>query len=218
MAYSSPHSNDHDHGNPYVIPFILILVFAFLEFFGGVWTRSLALLGDAWHMFSDVFALGLAMLAAHHTSKIESDKNSRVELIVSAINAALMLMVVVWIIYEAFDRFNNPEPVAGAYVMLIAFAGLVVNLIVAQRLHHQAHYHGGKDNLNHRAALLHVFGDILGSVAALASGAVIYFTGWLTVDPVLSIFISVLLFVVTLNLIKDIWCTHNKKLRNKRTK
>jgi cobalt-zinc-cadmium efflux system protein len=187
-------------------------VFAFFELFGGIWTRSLALLGDAWHMFSDVFALGLAMLAAHHINKAESDKNSRVELVVSAINATLMLMVVVWIVYEALQRFKNPEPVAGVYVMLIAFAGLVVNLIVAQRLHHQAHYHGGKDNLNHRAALLHVFGDILGSVAALASGAVIYFTGWLAVDPLLSIFISALLFLVTLNLIKDI-CHTYKKIR-----
>ncbi len=206
------HQQDHDHGNPYGIPFILILVFAFLEFFGGIWTQSLALLSDAWHMFSDVFALGLAMLAAHQANKAATkDRQSRIELVVSMINATLMLVVVVWIVYEAIARFESPQTVAGGPVILIAFMGLVVNLIVAQRLYHQAHSHGKKDNLNHRAALLHVFGDILGSVAALASGAVIYYTGWLAVDPLLSILISLLLLVVTLNLIKDIWHTVHQK-------
>jgi cobalt-zinc-cadmium efflux system protein len=89
--------------------------------------------------------------------------------------------------------------------MLIAFFGLVINLIVAQRLHHHAHHHGGKDNLNHRAALLHVMGDVLGSVAALMAGVVIYYTGWLAIDPLLSLVISVLLLLVTMSLIKDIW-------------
>ena len=190
------------------MPFLLILVFAIVEFFGGIWTQSLALLGDAWHMFSDVFALGLAMYAAYHAGKARREaKQSRVEIIVSAINAALMLFVVVWIVLEALDRLQHPQAVAGGYVMLIAFIGLVVNVVVAQRLHHQAHHHGGKDNLNHRAALLHVMGDILGSVAALVAGVVIYFTGWLAIDPLLSMVISILLLLVTASLIKDIWAS-----------
>lgn len=196
----------HTHGNPFFIPFVLILVFALVEFFGAIWTQSLALLGDAWHMFSDVLALGLAMYAAHHTSKARlQDKHSRAEMMVSAINAGLMLIVIVWIVMEALDRLQHPQPVAGGYVTLIAFLGLVVNLVVAQRLHHQAHHHGGQDNLNHRAALLHVMGDVLGSVAALTAGVVIYFTGWLGIDPLLSLVISLLLLLVTLSLIKDIW-------------
>ena len=86
------------------------------------------------------------------------------------------------------------------YVMLIAFAGLVVNIIVAKMLHSDhAHDH------NKRAAYLHVMGDLLGSVAALAAGIVIYFTGWLQIDPLLSIFISLLILIVTLNLIKEVW-------------
>jgi cobalt-zinc-cadmium efflux system protein len=83
----------------------------------------------------------------------------------------------------------------------------VVNVIVIQRLHHQSHHHGGKDNLNHRAALLHVLGDLLGSVAALLAGAVIYFTGWLAADPILSLFISALILGVTLKLANDIRLT-----------
>lgn len=197
---------DHSHGNPFFIPFLLILAYAVVEFLGGIWTQSLALLGDAWHMFSDVLALGLAMYASYHASKARLQaKHSRAEIMVSAINAALMLVVVVWIVLEALDRLQHPQNVAGGYVMLIAFFGLVVNLIVAQRLHHHAHHHGGNDNLNHRAALLHVMGDILGSVAALAAGVVIYFTGWLAIDPLLSMIISILLLLVTANLIKDIW-------------
>lgn len=188
------------------MPFLLILIFAIIEFSGGVWTRSLALLGDAWHMFSDVFALGLAMYASHRAAKARRQaKHSRAEIVASMLSAALMVLVVIWIVMEAFDRLQHPYVVAGGYVMLIAFFGLVINLIVAQRLHHHAHHHGGKDNLNHRAALLHVMGDLLGSVAALLAGVVIYYTGWLAIDPLLSLLISVLLLVVTMNLIKDIW-------------
>lgn len=206
------HNHDHDHGNPFLIPFVLILMFAFLEFFGGIWTKSLALLGDAWHMFSDVAALGVAMLAHYRVSKAHaSHQQSRAELMASIINVVLMLVVVAWIVMESIVRLKTPQTVAGGYVMLIAFIGLVVNLVVAQRLHHMAHDHGGSESLNQRAALLHVMGDVLGSVAALSSGAIIYYTGWLAIDPILSIVISILLLVVTINLIKDIWQVYQGK-------
>jgi cobalt-zinc-cadmium efflux system protein len=206
------HDHDHEHGNPFLIPFILILLFAFFEFFGGIWTKSLALLGDAWHMFSDVAALGVAMLAHYRVSKAHaSNQQSRAELMASIINVVLMLLVVIWIIMESIARLKAPQTVAGGYVMLIAFVGLVVNLVVAQRLHHMAHNHGGSESLNQRAALLHVMGDVLGSVAALSSGAIIYFTGWLAIDPILSIVISILLLVVAINLIKDIWQVYQGK-------
>ena len=200
------HTDRDGHGNPFLIPFILIFIFAIVEFSGAIWAQSLALLGDAWHMFSDVFALGLAMYAAHRASKAKaSNRKSRAEIVASVFNALLMLVVTVWIVIEAIARLQQPEPVAGGYVMVIALMGLVVNLIVAQRMHHQAEHHGHHDNLNHRAALLHVMGDILGSIAALLAGAVVYFTGWLPIDPILSMAISLLLLVVTLNLVKDIW-------------
>lgn len=209
---SHEHDHNHDHGNPFVIPFVLILMFAFIEFFGGMWTKSLALLGDAWHMFSDVAALGVAMMAAYRVRKAHaSNLQSRAELVASIINVVLMLAVVVWIVVESLARLQTPQPVAGGYVMLIAFIGLLVNLVVAKRLHHMAHDHGGSESLNQRAALLHVMGDVLGSVAALASGAIIYYTGWLPIDPILSIVISILLLVVTLNLIKDIWQVYQGK-------
>ena len=204
--------------NIYAIPFLLILAFGFIEAFGGIWTNSLALLSDAWHMFSDAFALGLAWFAAHLSAKPGVHKHasgqSYFEIAASAINALLILVVVAYIIYEALQRFKNPQPVTGGYVMLIAFAGLVVNLIVAKMLHGDYggdHAHEKTDTKDHskdhnlRAAYLHVLGDLLGSVTALLAGAVIYFIGWLQIDPILSIFISLLLLFVTIKLAIDIW-------------
>lgn len=197
------HHDEHAQANLFLIPLLLTLAFAMVEFYSGIWAKSLALLGDSWHMFSDVAALGLAMYAAHRAGKAKMrNQQSRAEMIASIINAVIMVLVIMWIVVEAIERLNNPKPVASGVVMLIAFLGLVVNIIVAKRLHGD---HGAEDNLNRRAALLHVLGDLLGSVAALLAGVVIYFTGWLAVDPILSIVISLLLCIGTFNLIKAIW-------------
>lgn len=197
------HDDDHDH---YFIPFALIFVFAVVEGVGSWYTGSLALLSDAGHMFSDVVALGLAWLAsvmakrpnvARHRSGV-----SYVELTVSIINALTMLLVIVYVVIEAIDRFQNPHQVQGLGLTIIATLGLIVNIIVAKQLHHQVAHHG--ETLNSRAAFLHVVGDLLGSVAAVAAGVVIYFTGWMLIDPILSLFISLLLLAFTLNLVRDI--------------
>ena len=197
-------NHEANHPTNYRFAFFLILVFAIVELLGGIFTHSLALLSDAWHMFSDVFALGLAWLASYLSAKPGTHKHangqSHAEIAAAATNAALMLVVVAYIVYQALQRFNNPHPVISGYVMLIAFMGLIVNIVVAKMLHSDhAHDH------NKRAAYLHVMGDLLGSVAALAAGIVIYFTGWLQIDPLLSIFISLLILIVTLNLIKEVW-------------
>ena len=218
MAMSDAHQhqqiqqNAPKASNTYAIPFFLILVFAIIELFGGIWTNSLALLSDAWHMFSDVFALGLAWFAAHLSAKPGTHKHangqSHAEIAAAAVNALLMLVVVVYIVFEALQRFKTPHTVSGGYVMLIAFVGLLVNLMVAKMLHgddNHGHEKTGTQNHNRRAAYLHVMSDLLGSVAALLAGTVIYLTGWQQIDPILSIFISVLILFVTLRLIKDIW-------------
>lgn len=216
--HAHAHSKHHaqEDSNHFLIPLLLISAFAVIELLGGWWTGSLALLGDAWHMVSDIAALGLAWFAASHTKKVGATRHasgmSHAEIIASIINAILMLLVVAWIVAEAIQRFKHPQAVAGVGVMMIAFLGLVVNIVVAKQLHggHQ------EDNLNHRAAFLHVLGDLLGSIAALVAGAVIYFTGWLAIDPILSIFISVLILLSTLSLIKDIWHTvYGKKVPSK---
>ena len=196
--------DDHSHGNPFWIPFLAIALFTVVEFVGGIWTQSLALLSDAWHMLFDVLALGLAMWAAHR-ARTGHPASQQTERRVSMINAVSMLLVTAGIVIEAIERLKHPVAVAGGYVSIIALVGLLVNLFVAKHMHHQHEHHGGDASLNHRAAFLHVLGDLLGSVTAVAAGVVIFFTGWMTIDPILSILISLLLLVVTLNLIRDIY-------------
>lgn len=206
-AHDHEHSHDdHDqaHGNPFWIPFLAIALFTVVEFVGGIWTQSLALLSDAWHMLFDVLALGLAMWAAHR-ARTGHPASQQTERRVSMINAVSMLLVTAGIVIEAIERLKHPVSVAGGYVSIIALVGLLVNLFVAKHMHHQHEHHGGDASLNHRAAFLHVLGDLLGSVTAVSAGVVIYFTGWMTIDPILSILISLLLLVVTLNLIRDIY-------------
>ncbi|MDP1596404.1 MAG: cation diffusion facilitator family transporter [Methylotenera sp.] len=199
------HDEHHNH-NHYLIPFLLIFVFAIVEALGGWWTGSLALISDAGHMFSDVVALGLAWMASVIAKKPNVARHksgvSYAELAVSIINALTMLALIAFVIVEAIARFKQPHQVQGLALTVIATLGLIVNLIVAKQLHHQALHHG--KSLNNRAAFLHVIGDLLGSLAAVAAGIVIYFTGWMPIDPILSLLISVLLLVFTLNLIHDI--------------
>ena len=195
------------HQSDYKLPFFLILTFAIVELFGGVLSQSLALLSDAWHMFSDVLALGLAWLASYLSLKPNVYKNangqSKIEMFAAMINAILMLAVVGYILFEAVERLKNPQPVSSVTVILIALIGLIVNLVVAKMLHSAdvSHTH----DHNKHAAYLHVLGDLMGSVAAITAGIVIYFTGWLQIDPILSIFISLLILGFTLKLIKDVW-------------
>ena len=122
---------------------------------------------------------------------------ARAELIGALVNSLTMIALVVWIIVEAVQRLLHPQPVNGMGVMVIAVIGLLVNVFSAWQLSHD------HDNLNSRAALIHVLGDLLGSVAAIAAGAVIYYTGWMPIDPILSIAVSLLILRSTWNLLSQ---------------
>lgn len=180
---------------------LLTLGFAVVEAVAGWWSGSLALLGDAAHMVTDTAALGLAAFAAWIMRRPPSARHSyglgRAEVIVALINGLLMSAIVIGIGWAALERLHAPQPVAGAVVMGVAAAGLLVNVLVARLLLH------GEQSLNTRGALLHVLGDLLGSVAALASGAVIYFTGWTPIDPLLSLLICALILYSSLRLLRD---------------
>jgi len=151
-------------------------------------------------------ALGLAWLAGMLSKKSNVQRHksgvSYVEIGVSIFNAFSLLLVIVFVLIEAIARFKTPHQVQGLGLTVIATLGLIVNIIVAKQLHHQAKHH--TETLNNRAAFLHVMGDLLGSVAAVAAGVIIYFTGWMPIDPILSLVISLLLLVFTLNLVRDI--------------
>lgn len=197
-----PHHSSSASSNVWLWPLLLISAFAIIEAVGGWLTGSLALLGDAGHMVSDAAALGLAWLGSWIARKPASQQHSfglmRAEVIVALVNGLLMLLVITFIVLEAIERLQTPRPVLGGEVMLIALLGLAVNIIVALKLH------GDQDSMNQRAALLHVLGDLLGSVAALLAGAVIYFTGWMPIDPILSLFISALILVSTIKLLREV--------------
>ena len=200
-AAHAHHGHAHAHGTSLRLAFWLTLGFCLVETAGGLWSGSLALLGDAGHMLSDAVALGLAALAAWLGQRPPSPRHSyglaRAEVIVAFINGLMMVVLVVGITVEAVERLLHPRPVAGGAVMLIALGGLLVNVLVAFVLSR------GEKTLNTRAALLHVLGDLLGSVAALVAGAVIFFTGWLPIDPLLSLLLTLLIVLSTAHLLRE---------------
>jgi cobalt-zinc-cadmium efflux system protein len=200
------HGHGHHHpaegaGAPFIRALALTLGFAAVEWLGGLYTGSLALMGDAGHMFSDSAALALAALAARMAQRPASVRHSyglvRAEVIAGFFNGLLMLALIVFIVVEAIGRFQDPEPVAGAGVMAIAFTGILVNLAVAFMISR------AEKTLNVRAAMLHVLGDLLGSFAALTAGAVVYFTGWLSIDPILSLVIAALILASAYSLLRE---------------
>ncbi len=199
-------AHNHRHRAPadrvLVTGLVVTVVFALIEAIGGWWSGSLALLGDAGHMITDATALGLAAFAAWVSRQPPSDRHSyglvRAEVVAALVNSLFMLIVVTTIAYHAIERLRHPQDVAGGVVMLIAAVGLLVNIYVAKILH------GGEQTLNTRAALLHVMGDLLGSVAALLAGAIIYFTGWTPIDPILSFLISGLILWSSFRLLREV--------------
>jgi cobalt-zinc-cadmium efflux system protein len=196
------HHHHHSHGAPGAslrAVAALTIAFAVVEALGGWWTGSLALLSDAGHMVTDGAALALGALAAWMARRPPSERHSyglgRAEIVAALVNAAAMLAIVVALAYEALVRLKAPSPVDGGVAALIAAVGLALNLWVMRRLH-------GHD-MNTRAARLHVLGDVLGSVAALGAGAVIYLTGWTLIDPIASLAICVLIAVSSVRLLRE---------------
>ncbi len=204
MGNSHTHHHEHAHhggGAQFRWALLITLAFAIIESLGGYWSGSLALLGDAGHMFSDAVALGLAALAAWIAKRPPSARLSygfvRAEVVTALLNGLIMLLVVTGIAIEAVERLSRPQPVAGGMVIAVAAAGLVANVVVAFVLSR------GEQSINSRAALLHVMGDLLGSIAALIAGAVIYATGWMPIDPILSLLVAGLILFSTLNLLRE---------------
>lgn len=188
------HHIGHDQGGaPLFKALFFTLGFALVEAVAGVWSGSLALVSDAGHMLTDSMALGLAALAAWLARKPPTRRHTyglvRLEILAALVNSLVMLGLIAYIVTEAIQRLSAPQPVAGGAVMAVAAIGLGVNIVVAWMLRH------GGDSLNTRAAFLHVLGDMLGSIAALVAGAVIWTTGYTPIDPILSLLVAGLILV-----------------------
>ena len=190
-----------------LISLLLTGGFAIVEVIGGWLANSLALISDAGHMAADAGALLVALVAARLAARPVSDKNSfgygRAEVIGAFVNALTMLAVVVWIIVEAVTRVFKPLPVAGVTVMLVAVIGLFINIGVLWLLSLGNSGNSGHGTLNSRAAMIHVLGDLLGSVAAIIAGAVVHFTGWTLIDPILSVLVALLILRSTWSLARE---------------
>jgi cobalt-zinc-cadmium efflux system protein len=174
--------------------------FAMVEAVGGWWSGSLALLSDAGHMVTDVAALSIALIAQRLAQRPPSARASygyaRAEVLAAFCNALLMLAAVAWIAVEAVRRLFTPAPVAGGIVIVVALAGLVVNVLCAWLLSRGT-------SLNSRAALLHVLSDLAASFAALVAGVVISVTGWYPIDPLLSLVVGALILRSTWGLLRS---------------
>ena len=196
--------HDHDHGHAHVheanesnlkrvlVALVLTGTFMVVEVIGGIISGSLALLADAGHMLTDTMALALAAVA-FHVSKRPADGRltygyQRFQMLAAFVNGLSLLLIVGWILYEAVERLLAPQEILGGTMLLVASAGLVVNIIAFAVLHT-----GDQDNLNIRGAALHVAGDLLGSVAAIVAAIVIIYTGWTLIDPILSLAVAALI-------------------------
>lgn len=186
----------HHHGPPASerkLFWTLLLTGGFMiaEAIGGVMAGSLALLADAGHMLTDAAALLMAFTAVRAARRPATPQLSyghhRWQVLAAFVNGLALLLLSAVIVAESLQRLLSPVPVQGAAVMLIAAIGLLVNVAAFGILS------GGEQNLNVRAALAHVLGDLLGSVAALAAGALIWAFGWMAADPLLSILVALLM-------------------------
>ena len=174
----------------------------FAEAIGGWLANSLALIADAGHMLTDVAALSLTVAAIWFASRPATAKKTfgyyRLEILAAFVNGIALVLISLWVIYEAFQRFNAPPDVKGLQLTLIAVGGLAVNLFAAFLLHAD-HQH----DLNMRGAWLHVVGDALGSVAAIIAGVAILAFGWTWADAVSSFLISLIIIFGAWRLIRE---------------
>jgi len=195
------HSKQVSNQNLLLIALVLTLGFSGVEGAAAYFANSLALISDAGHMVTDAAALGLALLAQIISRRPPSPKHSfgfgRAEALAAFVNSIAMLALVVWIVFEAISRFYDPHKVDGFTVTVVASIGLLMNIVVAWVLSRD------KKSVNTRAALVHVMGDLLGSIAALIAGVVIQLTGWMPIDAILSILVSLLILKSTISILHE---------------
>lgn len=213
-ARASHSHGDHGHSHPSAdgagadrrLRWALLITASFMlvEVIGGIWSGSLALLADAGHMLTDALALALALWARHQTRRPADARRTygyhRMPVLAAFVNGMALIGIVLWIVIEAARRLLMPPQVEGELMLGVAVAGLAVNIIAFVILGGHHVHGGGEDDhdhrhkdLNLRGATLHVLGDLLGSVAAIVAAIVIIYTGWMAVDPLLSVLVALLI-------------------------
>lgn len=184
------------------IALIITVAIMVAEFVGGLVANSLALLGDAAHMFTDALALLLSILAFRFSTRPPTKRATfglyRLEIFAAQINGGVLVFLSFYIFYEAFQRLIEPEPIKSLLMMGVAGVGLLANIASALILHRSS-----KENLNVRASFLHIVGDLLSSIGVLVGGLIIHLTGWLIVDPILSFMIGLLILKSAYGVVRE---------------
>ena len=216
-SHDHGHAHGHNHGigghchtpkvsesNRWRVGLAAIITGAFMvvEGVGGLLSGSLALLADAGHMFTDFAALSMAWAAFRLAMRPADARYSygydRISILVAFVNGLTLFAVAIWIVWEAFHRLQTPGEILAGPMLWVAIAGLIVNLVVFWVL-----LGADQENLNIRGAILHVLGDLLGSVAAIAAALIILATGWVIADPILSVLVALLILRSAWGLMKD---------------
>ena len=205
------HSHGHGHSHSHAgennrtrvgIAALLTGLFMAAEVAGGLISGSLALLADAGHMMTDFAALAMAWGAFTIAKRPADWKHTfgydRFSILIAFVNGLTLFLIAIWILWEAFQRIQMPGVILAGPMLWIAIGGLVVNLVVFKIL-----MGADQENLNIRGAVLHVLGDLLGSVAAIIAALVIMKTGWMPIDPILSVLVAILILRSAWFLIKD---------------
>jgi cobalt-zinc-cadmium efflux system protein len=198
------HNHNHTHGmakQTLRLAFFLTVIILVAELAGGIFSNSLALLSDAGHVVTDIFALGLAWFATVQAERPADARKTfgyhRVGILAALVNAVTLIIIAIAISLEAFQRFQHPEPVQPFIMFLSAGIGIAVNLFIGLGLQKEGH------SLNVRAATMHVFGDVIASVGVVVGGIIILLTGWTLVDPLLSVAIAVLLALGAWSILRE---------------
>lgn len=172
------------------------------EVVGGIVSNSLALLSDALHNLSDAIATLIAYIAFRYSKKPSDQKKTfgykRVQILAAFFNAIVLIVISFYLFYEAILRLQEPEPIKGLIMFIVATIGLIANLVAVILLRK-----GSRDNLNIRAAYLHLLGDTLSSVAVIIGGVLIYFFEWFWIDPVITILIGLYILKETWQILKE---------------
>ncbi len=211
------HADGHDHGHEHVhdlrqrssggrkdllVALSITLLMMVVEVMGGLISNSLALLSDAGHMLTDNLALLLSFFAMKFASMPATERRTfgfyRLEILAALINGIILVLISLFIIYQAYLRVINPQRVEGVLMLVVAVIGLVANIIGAAVLMKHSH-----TNLNIRGAYLHIVGDALSSVGVVIGGIIILYTGWYLIDPILSILISLVIIYGAWSLVKE---------------
>ena len=181
---------------------ILSSVYMVVEILGGLWSGSLALLADAGHMTIDVAAIALSIFAAWIAQRPATSEKTfgyfRAEILAALVNGVTLVVISVWICYQAWERFYTPHLVRGEWMTGIAAGGLLVNLLGLALLHRH-----GQHNLNTRGVWLHLLTDTLGSIAAIVAGFLVWKWGWNLADPIMSIVISLFILYGSWRLLRE---------------